>query len=121
MSEYTPETWEIRQAYMRMIWRDGMPESTPTADFDRWLNQERQAAFLQGAASLDGGQWWPEKLAEHDNEVSRLERDRLAKAVWEEKQKVFEAITKDPTNSELIAYQSGLWRALDIIEGKNNK
>lgn len=56
-------------------------------------------------------------LAQHDAEISNAERQRLAKTVWEEKQKVFDAITKDPTNSNLLSYQSGLYRALDIIEG----
>lgn len=100
MSDYTPTTEQIRDDYVWWNTRDdGVgPVNWWIAEgkFDRWLAQQ-------------------------EAEISNAERQRLAKTVWEEKQKVFEAITKDPTNSELIAYQSGLWRALDIIEGKNNK
>ena len=76
--------------------------------------------FEHCEGSLYDGEDFVIWLAEHDAEVAKAERERIAKAVWEEKQKVFESITKDPTNSRLLGYQSGMWRALDIIRGEND-
>lgn len=103
MSDVTPTTEYVRAQYARIENYD------PYYEGDLYLTPDGQLS----AEQFD--RW----LAEHDAEVAKAERERIAKAVWEEKQKVFEAITKDSTNSLLIAYQSGMWKAFDIINGEN--
>ena len=91
MSEYVPSTEQVRKDYLK------------------------HAALYQDAAA----DWFDRWLAEHDAEVAKAERERLAKLVWNEKQLATEAVFKDPSNAGLNGYIAGLYRALDVIEDEN--
>lgn len=96
MSEYTPTTGQIRHGYS--IVDGGLNNS--------WLRVDAEKRF---------DRW----LAEHDAEVAKAERERLAKLVWNEKQLATEAVFKDPINAGLNGHVAGLYRALDVIEDEN--
>ena len=53
MSEYTPTTGDVRAAYNQLITATRpheLPHEYPCPEFDRWVDAERKAAFLEGVA-----------------------------------------------------------------------
>ena len=98
MSDYTPTTEQVREAWSDRYsseWGFAYREETEMydAEFDRWL-------------------------AQHDAEVAEKEKQRIVAAIFDEQQRLLEIQKKDPTNPHLTGIGRGLYVARDIAEGE---
>ncbi len=59
MNEYTPQTPNIRQAYLSWMNGDG-PDFDANAAFERWLTEIKAQAYDEGVASLRITHSWTE-------------------------------------------------------------
>lgn len=71
MSDYTPETDEIRSAYHAYVFDYGSRGQDPLAEFDLWLAQYRAEVIAEYADSLG----WEYAHAANDGEFMDVDTD----------------------------------------------